>query len=182
VPLQDLVVTHRLARAPHEFVVRTAAARVAQQLSQAGVQLSPGESLRFVYVPGPEKARAWELVEDQPPYDAQAYTELLLRAVESLLLPVGVDRRMLELWVLGNAGYWGVPGALPPPGIDGHAPLLAAAARVSMLRPALRAIITPAPPPADATWPNRDAPWVRPEAPLLALPAPDEIRYAAREA
>ena len=176
VPLQDLVVTHRLARAPHEFVVRTAAARVAQQLSQAGVQLSPGESLRFVYVPGPEKARAWELVEDHPPYDAQAYTELLLRAVESLLLPVGVDRRMLELWVLGNAGYWGVPGALPPPGIDGHAPLLAAAARVSMLRPALRAIITPAPPPDPGAYPPD------PHAPVFALPAPEEIRYAAREA
>src|SRR4030042_76629 len=67
VALNDLAVTHRLAREPAEFVVRTAAARVAQQLTQAGVQLSPGESLRFVYVPGPEKARAWELVEGRPP-------------------------------------------------------------------------------------------------------------------
>ena len=143
VPLQDLVVTHRLARAPDEFVVRTAAARVAQQLTQAGVQLSPGESLRFVYVPGPEKARAWELVEDSPPYDSQAYAELLLRAVESLLLPVGVDRRMLDTWVLGNAGYWGPPGTLPPGGVDGHAPLLAAATRVPLLRPALRTTASP---------------------------------------
>ena len=143
VPLQDLVVTHRLARAPDEFVVRTAAARVAQQLTQAGVQLSPGESLRFVYVPGPEKARAWELVEDSPPYDSQAYAELLLRAVESLLLPVGVDRRMLDTWVLGNAGYWGPPGTLPPGGVDGHAPLLAAAALVPLLRPALRTTASP---------------------------------------
>ena len=143
VPLQDLVVTHRLARAPDEFVVRTAAARVAQQLTRAGVQLSPGESLRFVYVPGPEKARAWELVEDSPPYDSQAYAELLLRAVESLLLPVGVDRRMLDTWVLGNAGYWGPPGTLPPGGVDGHAPLLAAATRVPLLRPALRTTASP---------------------------------------
>jgi len=143
VPLQDLVVTHRLARAPDEFVVRTAAARVAQQLTRAGVQLSPGESLRFVYVPGPEKARAWELVEDSPPYDSQAYAELLLRAVESLLLPVGVDRRMLDTWVLGNAGYWGPPGTLSPVGVDGHAPLLAAATRVPLLRPALRTTASP---------------------------------------
>jgi hypothetical protein len=54
------------------------------------------------------------------------------------LLPVGVDRRMLDLWLIGNAGYWGPPGTLPPPGADGHAPLLASATRVSMLRPALR--------------------------------------------
>jgi hypothetical protein len=105
--------------------------------------LSPGESLRFVYVPGPEKARAWELVEGSPPYDPQAYTELLLRAVESLLLPVGVDRRMLDLWLIGDAGYWGPPGTLPPPGVDGHAPLLASAMRAALLRPALRASATP---------------------------------------
>lgn len=143
VPLKDLVVTHRLAREPHEFVVRTAAARVAQQLTQAGVHLSPGESLRFVYVPGPEKARAWEMIEGEPPYDRQAYTELLLRAVESLLLPAGVDRRMLDLWLMGNAGYWGPPGTLPPPGLDGHAPLLATAARAPLLHPAFRAATGP---------------------------------------
>ncbi len=144
VALNDLIVTHRLAREPSEFVVRTAAARVAQQLTQAGVRLSPGESLRFVYVPGPEKARAWELVEGSPPYDPQAYTELLLRAVESLLLPVGVDRRMLDLWLIGDAGYWGPPGTLPPPGVDGHAPLLASAVRAAILRPALRGPVAPA--------------------------------------
>jgi DNA polymerase-2 len=155
VALKDLVVTHRLAREPAEFVVRTAAARVAQQLTQAGAQLSPGESLRFVYVPGPEKARAWELVEGDPPYDLQAYTELLLRAVESLLLPVGVDRSMLDLWLIGDAGYWGPPGTLPPPGADGHAPLLASATRVPMLRPALRAVTAgaarPSPAPVQTT-------------------------------
>jgi DNA polymerase II len=162
VALKDLVVTHRLAREPGEFVVRTAAARVAQQLAQAGVQLSPGESLRFVYVPGPEKARAWELVEGDPPYDPQAYTELLLRAVESLLMPVGVDRGMLDLWLIGNAGYWGPPGTLPPPGVDGHAPLLASAVRVAMLRPALRVAprhpVQPGPPPAQLAAPDQAAP------------------------
>jgi len=167
VALNDLVVTHRLAREPSEFVVRTAAARVAQQLTQAGVRLSPGESLRFVYVPGPEKARAWELVEGSPPYDPQAYIELLLRAVESLLLPVGVDRRMLDLWLIGDAGYWGPPGTLPPPGVDGHAPLLAhrsPSAVATLLRPALRPV-TGGP--------------VRPNPPPVYLVAADEAAYPA---
>jgi DNA polymerase-2 len=134
VPPSELVVTHRLARQPEEFVVRTVAARAARELVKAGVSLSPGENLRFLLVPGPEKARAWERLAEahtcgDVPYDRPAYIERLLRAIESLLAPVGVDRGMLETWLLGNAGYWGPPGILPPPGVDGRAPLLARAGR-----------------------------------------------------
>jgi DNA polymerase-2 len=132
VPPGELVVTHRLARQPEEFVVRTVAARAARELIEAGVSLSPGENLRFLLVPGPEKARAWEQLSEDVPYDRQAYTERLLRAIESLLAPVGVDRGMLETWLLGNVGYWGPPGILPPPGVDGRAPLLA---RTGRMRP-----------------------------------------------
>ena len=57
-------------------------------------------------------------------YDSQAYTELLLRAVESLLAPVGVDRATLETWLLADAGYWGPPGILPPAGADIRTPLM----------------------------------------------------------
>lgn len=164
VRLQDLAVSHRLSRQLSEYRVRTAAARAAQQLDQAGVQLSPGETIRFLYVPGPEKVRALDLAlrsDSQPSagssparsigrptphssgsqsaasanqgvaspavpaptYDTEAYTELLLRAVESLLSPVGVDRATLDTWVLGNSGYWGPPGALPPPQVDIRSPL-----------------------------------------------------------
>ncbi|HEY69707.1 MAG TPA: hypothetical protein G4O08_03890, partial [Anaerolineae bacterium] len=125
IPARELVMRQRLARHPHEFSVRTVAARVACELVRAGVKLIPGEKLRFLHVPGPEKARAWELLEGEVPYDRQVYTELLLRAVESVLAPVGVDHSMLATWLLGNAGYWGPPGTLPPPGVDGGQPLLA---------------------------------------------------------
>jgi len=128
-PLDELIVTHNLSRRPEEFVVRTPAARVAAELSGAGVELSPGEPLRFLYVPGPEKARAWDLIEAPTLYDDRAYTVLLLRALESLFAPVGVDNHTLALWLLGNAGYWGPPGSLPPPGVDARWPLLAAGGR-----------------------------------------------------
>jgi len=129
-PLDELIVTHNLSRRPEDFTVRTSAARVAAELTSAGVELSPGEPLRFLYVPGPEKARAWDLIDAPTPYDDEAYTVLLLRALESLFAPVGVDNRTLALWLLGNAGYWGPPGSLPPPGVDARWPLLASGRRL----------------------------------------------------
>ncbi|MEE9217367.1 MAG: DNA polymerase domain-containing protein [Anaerolineales bacterium] len=124
IPIKDLVVTHRLSREPMEYRVRTPAARVALQLTAAGVEINPGEMMRFVYVPGPEKVRAWEDYPSDRPYDVEAYVELLTRAVESVLAPVGVDRSTLDLWLLGQCGYWGPPGVLPPPGADIRFPLL----------------------------------------------------------
>ncbi len=125
IPTKDLVVTHRLSREPKEYRVLTPAARVALQLTRAGVELSPGEMMRFVYVPGPEKVRAWEGGLKEQAYDVEAYVELLTRAVESVLAPVGVDRSTIELWLLGQCGYWGPPGVLPPLGEDIRFPLLA---------------------------------------------------------
>jgi DNA polymerase-2 len=130
---RDLVVTHRLSRKPDEYTVRTAAARVAQELSERGIELYPGERMNFLLVPGPEKARAWELLPEGHPYDVSAYTELLLRAVESLVAPLGVGRGTLETWLLGNVGYWGPPGALPPAGVDPGLPLLERAQYASPL-------------------------------------------------
>jgi DNA polymerase-2 len=134
-PLDELIVTHNLSRRPEEFVVRTPAARVAAELAGAGVELSPGEPLRFLYVPGPEKARAWDLIDTAIPYDDEAYTVLLVRALESLFAPVGVDNHTLALWLLGNAGYWGPPGSLPPPGVDARWPLLALGGRARRPKP-----------------------------------------------
>jgi DNA polymerase-2 len=123
VPSRELIVTHRLSRKPKEYRVLTPAARVAMQLTAAGVKLSPGEMLKFVYVPGPEKVRPWEGGSGDQSYDVGAYVELLTRAVESVLAPVGVDRSTLEMWLLGQCGYWGPPGVLPPPGADIRFPL-----------------------------------------------------------
>jgi DNA polymerase II len=165
VPLQELIVGHNLSRQPDEFTVRTPAARVAAEFTRAGVQLSPGERLRFIYVAGPEKARAWDLLETSVPYDREVYTTLFLRAVESLLASVGVDAPTLQTWLLGDAGYWGPPGALPPPGIDGRWPLLA---RSGILRPS-REPMRPglARPPSGVTSSRLGPPDIRADAPAL---------------
>lgn len=119
--------THRLSRQPQEYRVRTAAARTAAELQRAGVELQPGEMLHFLHVSGPERVRAWEPIAGSASpvsYDREVYSELLLRAVESVLSPVGVERQALRAWLLGGAGYWGPPGCLPPAGADITQPLL----------------------------------------------------------
>jgi DNA polymerase-2 len=125
VPVRELVVRHNLSRKPEEFVVRTAAARAAGQLMHAKVELSPGESVRFVYTPGPEKVRAWDLIEGEVAYDRAVYTELLARAVQTIVMALGVDRATVDTWLLGGTGYWGPPGTLPAGSIDLGAPILA---------------------------------------------------------
>jgi DNA polymerase-2 len=129
VPSRQLVINRRLSRAPEDFRVRTVVARAATQLVRAGVELRPGEHLRYLHVPGPAVVRAWDLVQGEAHYDRQAYLELLLRAVETVLMPLGVGRQTLDTWLLAEAGYWGPPGVLPPPGADVGAPLLARSRR-----------------------------------------------------
>ena len=75
VPLKKLVVTNRLSRDPSEFTTRTVNALVARQLAKQGVQLSPGESLRYILVPGPEKGRPWELLDDKDLQGTDLVTE-----------------------------------------------------------------------------------------------------------
>ncbi len=123
------MINRRLSRAPEEFRVRTVVARAATQLARAGVELRAGEHLRYLHVPGPSIVRAWDLVEGEAHYDRSAYVELLLRAVETVLMPLGVGRPTLDTWLLGGAGYWGPPGVLPPSGADVGAPLLAQSRR-----------------------------------------------------
>jgi DNA polymerase-2 len=175
-PPEELVMSHRLSRLPQEFRVRTAAARAAAELLHSGVELQPGEMLHFVHVSGPERVRAWEQVAEHPEqltYDREVYTELLLRAAESVLAPVGVERQALEAWLLGDAGYWGPPGCLPPSGADITQPLLDQPSLADQPRP-LPDRSTAAPVPAGAPEPDLPAvldppvPFFLPEAIPLA--------------
>jgi hypothetical protein len=104
VPLHELVLTYHLSRDPEEYQTDTLSATVAGELAERGVTLNPGESVRYVIteyqadVPS-DRARAWEFIDGSWGYDVARYTELLMRAVESVLVPFGVTASMLRGWL-----------------------------------------------------------------------------------
>ncbi|MGE5138373.1 MAG: DNA polymerase domain-containing protein [Rudaea sp.] len=104
-PLHELVLRYHLSRDPAEYQTDTLNAIVARELAGRGVTLNPGESIRYVItenqaeVPA-DRARAWEFIDGSWGYDVERYTELLLRATESVLQPFGISASMLRSWLV----------------------------------------------------------------------------------
>jgi len=104
VPFEDLAITQSLSRHPSDYTKQTLNAIVGKQLLESGVELSAGQHIRYVItehkarVPN-DRARALEHLEGSLGYDAERYGELLLRAVEALLAPVGVRADTLRQWI-----------------------------------------------------------------------------------
>lgn len=103
VPLADLAFTYRLSRAPDAYATNTLNAIVARDLASRGISLHAGESIRYVITNHQAKsprdrARATEFLDGIQGYDAARYTELVLCATETLLVPLGVSAPMLNDW------------------------------------------------------------------------------------
>jgi DNA polymerase elongation subunit (family B) len=98
---RELALTYRLTRDPQEYRHNTLNAIVAQQLSQRGVSLHPGESIRYVITDAKARdpharARPVDLMDSSCDYDVKKYTELLLRAMATILQPAGLDQEQIE--------------------------------------------------------------------------------------
>lgn len=99
IPLDRLLVTHKLSREPREYKANSPAARAAQQLLAAGVEAKPGQRMRFLYTLGAPGVWAWEQP-GQPPaasVDVARYEELAWRAAAAILGPMtGKDEFQLR--------------------------------------------------------------------------------------
>jgi DNA polymerase I len=109
VPYQDLVITKRLSRDPMAYSKDTLLAIAAKELLGSGVELSPGESIQYVITEEHadakcDRARPFAHYCGREPYDVDKYTELLLRAVETVLIPLGIERAQIEKWVKEGTG------------------------------------------------------------------------------
>jgi DNA polymerase elongation subunit (family B) len=84
-PIEDLVISKRITRAPRDYQKAGVTAIVAQQLFGCGVKLRPGETVEYVIteagakVPN-ERVRAYSLWEGWHGYDRKKYAAMLREA------------------------------------------------------------------------------------------------------
>lgn len=94
VPFEELVITRTLSKDPMQYVREDAGAIAAKELARAGAPLHPGEQIGYIILDQQAKfkgdrARSAVLLTGSESYDKERYVELLVRAAETLLAPVG---------------------------------------------------------------------------------------------
>jgi DNA polymerase-2 len=115
IPIEKLLVTQKLSRELAEYRVPSPPARAAAQLEAVGKSLRAGQNVRLIYTADEIGVRAWDAgpLPERLNVDRKHYAELLLRAAETLLLPLGVEPDRLRDWLFCNAAYGCRPGYLP---------------------------------------------------------------------
>ena len=114
VPLEELVVTLTLSREPERYSVLSPSAVVARQLQALGKSVKRGQRIRFIYIAPAPGLWAWDAptLPNPKTIDRIKYRELLIRAVQEILQPLGVTEAILKNWLIGEAGYLAPPGLL----------------------------------------------------------------------
>lgn len=105
IPLHEFVVRQTLSRTSNEYRGSSSVATAIRQLEAVGKSFRPGQAVRFVYTTGSTRVHAWDLpsLPDVRSLDIHRYLELLMRAVETVLTPLGFSRKELDEWVFDNA-------------------------------------------------------------------------------
>ena len=99
----ELVLKRHITHEADEYFNNSISAVVSKMVEEMGVHLSAGESIEFIILDQsgkkkPEKAKPIALYAFEDGYDIEQYTELALRAVETLLLPLGYDIDRLKAY------------------------------------------------------------------------------------
>lgn len=97
----DLVIRRHITKEADEYANNSISAVVSKLIEETGIHLSAGESIEFIIIDQsgknkPEKAKPLALYAFEDGYDIEKYTELLLKAAETLLLPFGWDTDALK--------------------------------------------------------------------------------------
>jgi DNA polymerase elongation subunit (family B) len=99
----ELVVHRHISREADEYSNRSVNAVVAKALDEAGIHLAAGEMVEYIIIDAsgkknPAKAKPVALYALDDGYDIEKYTEMALKAIETLLLPFGYDcDRLMEV-------------------------------------------------------------------------------------
>ncbi len=97
----ELVLRRHITKEADEYSNNSISAVVAKMVDAMGVHLSAGESIEFIILDQsgkkkPEKAKPLALYALEDGYDIEKYTELTLKAIETLLSPFGYDVERLR--------------------------------------------------------------------------------------
>ena len=100
VDVNELVINGKVSYVLEAYKAATPAVRAARQMEAAGMTIKPGQRLRFVYTKGQPDVFAWDL--GGKPNHAQInkakYIELLAKAGATVLLPFGIDPKLMLEW------------------------------------------------------------------------------------
>lgn len=93
-PLQ-LVIRRHVSLEADQYQNSGVSAEVTSDLHEAGVRIAPGEPIEYILIDStrgmPRKARPLSFYSFDDGYDVDKYTETALKAVETLLLPLGLS-------------------------------------------------------------------------------------------
>jgi len=105
VPLDQLIIANQLSKGADRYSNKVFQAIAAQQLIEEGIEVSAGQTVRYLITDADEKrpdrkVRAAELTTDDTRYDVKKYLDLLLAAASNILSPFGYSDRKLRDEVL----------------------------------------------------------------------------------
>jgi len=106
---EDLAIGKRISQEPNAYKVDSLTALAAQQLEDAGIEIHPGEKVRYVIKDAKskdkaERVRPFPLVGPDDTYDVKKYLEMLVKATEEILIHFGYDAKRLKEELKGFEG------------------------------------------------------------------------------
>jgi DNA polymerase-2 len=98
---EDLAIRKRISQEPNAYKVDRLTALAAQQLEDVGIEIHPGEKVRYVIKDAESKDKAervkpFPLVGPDDTYDVKKYLEMLVKATEEILIHFGYDMKRLK--------------------------------------------------------------------------------------
>jgi DNA polymerase-2 len=110
-PYNELIINGKVSYALDAYKATTPAVRAARQMEAAGMPIRPGQRIRFLYTLGEPDVFAWDLGTpfDPAKLNRPKYVELLAKSAAAILIPFGVDSKVLQEWSMN----YGVQLVLP---------------------------------------------------------------------
>ncbi len=98
---RELVLRRRVQKESEEYLTKSLNAMVVRELADFGISVQPGEIIEFIIIDQtgkrePQKAKSLLTYQHWDGYDIEKYTELFLKAIETLLSPFGYSLERLQ--------------------------------------------------------------------------------------